>query len=207
MRHLRASVTCVAITVWLVVLNQACGAEEPRNVAPEGPSRTTGLNASQIQTWSKTLDVLVASASEAAKEAGERPPIVSRGPASSPLMQQRIQAVGSLPSASNSIPQNDLTGLMQRSSMLAPSGLQHIEGVSESGSKPRWAETPILDQKQVENFSDKELEALFKNGSSEIPGFEHKNQYQFCKGHTLVNAWNGNGSGKYLACSLSPLVA
>eukprot|EP00884_Botryococcus_braunii_P021867 jgi/Botrbrau1/8364/Bobra.0046s0025.1 len=188
MRPLEASVACVAITVWLAVLDRACGEDRPGNMAFKGPSRTVGLNPTQMESWSKTLDVLVQSANEAAILARERPAPSAPGPAAFRNLNYLI-------------PNQEATLSNSGTFARAPSGIHHIEGApgpTQKGSAKeshRWAATPILDQKQVENFSDKELDALFKNGSSEIPGFDHKNEYQFCKGHTLVNAWNTNGGG------------
>ncbi len=57
------------------------------------------------------------------------------------------------------------------------------------GERPAWAATPIMSETEVEKLSDRQLEALFKNGTADVPGYKEKNVYQFCKGHTIINAW------------------
>lgn len=88
----------------------------------------------------------------------------------------------------------------------SPKSPQKAEALASQGSgRPqahKWAASPILSETQVEHLSDADLRALFKNGSAEIPGFDHKNEYQFCKGHTLANPWNSNEGGGYPLASL-----
>lgn len=130
----------------------------------------------ELQRFSSSLGDLVASAVEAAT--GAR----SQGHASNVPRETGVSHVeAKSPEVSPSSPQ--YTG--ERTSQA--SGTQQ-------GYK--WAASPILSETQVEHLSDAELRALFKTGSAEIPGFDHKNEYQFCKGHTLANPWNSNEGGE-----------
>lgn len=66
--------------------------------------------------------------------------------------------------------------------------------VPRSEAQKAAVHTPVYNYRDFVGISDDQLYQIFHNGSSTIPGFDKKNEFQFCVGEPLINAWTQGGA-------------